>query len=133
MVGKFRIVSEIAEDQHDWGHGHWISHPPSMGAKQLTVLEGTIVPGQGHSFHKHPDQEEVLYVVAGKVEQWIDKEKQILGPGDAAFIPAGTVHASFTVGQTDAKVIAIFSPSVGEVGFEMVGMADQAPWTHLRS
>jgi quercetin dioxygenase-like cupin family protein len=132
LVGSFRIVSEIERDEHDWGHGHWISHPPSTGAKQLTVLEATIIPGQGHSFHKHPDQEEVLYVGSGKVEQWINKQKTILGPGDAAFIPAGTVHASFTVGQTDAKVIAIFSPSVGGIGFEMVGVANEAPWKNLR-
>lgn len=132
MTYKFRIAEEIHPDQHDWGTGRWVSHPPSTDAKQLTVLEGTIVPRQGHSFHKHPDQEEVLYVISGRIEQWIDREKRILGPGDAAFVPAGTVHATFNIGQSDAKVVAIFGPCIGSAGFEMVGVADQSPWKELR-
>ncbi len=59
----------------------WLSHPPSTGAKQLTVFEATLAPGKGHSYHKHPDQEEVLYVVSGEIEQWIDQEQRFLGPG----------------------------------------------------
>ena len=133
MTSQFRIASEIKSDKHDWGIGRWVNNPPSTGSKQLTVLEGTIVPGRGHSFHKHPDQEEVLYVVAGKVEQWIDREKRILGPGDAAFIQAGVVHATFNVSQSEAKVVAIFGPCIGDVGFEMVSVADEDPWRGLRT
>lgn len=43
----------------------WVSHPASTGAKLTTVIEATIRPGQGHSFHRHPDQEEVVYIIAG--------------------------------------------------------------------
>lgn len=107
--------------------------PPSTGAKRFTVIDGTFGPGQGHNFHKHPDQEEVMYVVAGKAEQWVDKEKRLLGPGDAAFIPAGVVHASFNVGQNDAQIVAIFGPSVGANGFEAVDVAGEAPWKGLRA
>ena len=75
----------------------------------------------------------MLYVVAGKVEQWIDREKRILGPGDAAFIQAGVVHATFNVSQSEAKVVAIFGPCIGDVGFEMVSVADEDPWRGLRT
>ena len=92
----------------------------------------TLKPGKGHDFHKHPDQEEVIYCVAGKVEQWIDRAKSILGPGDSAFIPAGMVHASFNVGSGEAKVVAILGPCVGEIGYELVDMAQEAPWKDMR-
>ncbi|WP_210184087.1 cupin domain-containing protein [Bradyrhizobium centrolobii] len=69
--------------------------------------------GKGHNFHKHPNQEEVVLVVAGTVEQWIDREKRILSPGDSAFIPADVVHASFNAGDQPAKIIAILGPASG--------------------
>jgi Cupin domain len=40
----------------------------------------------------------VILVVTGEVEQWVDRDKRILRPGDCAFIPAGVVHASFNTG-----------------------------------
>lgn len=110
----------------------WVSHPASTGAKLTTVIEATIRPGQGHSFHRHPDQEEVVYIIAGTVEQWVDREKRLLGPGDAAFIPAGRVHASFNAGDTDVRMLAKFSPCVGE-GFESIEVSGEAPWKELRA
>ncbi len=116
----------------EWGQLRWLSHPPSTNAKQLTVIDVTLAPGMGHSFHKHPDQEEVLYVVAGSVEQWVDREKSLLGFGDSAFIPPGMVHASFNIGETDAKLVAILGPCVGAAGYELVDVAHEAPWNTIR-
>ncbi len=72
-----------------------------------------------------------MFVVDGRIEQWIDKEKRILGPGDSAFIPPGVVHATFNAGDNKAKVLAIFGPCLGD-GFEMIDMSDEAPWKTLR-
>jgi quercetin dioxygenase-like cupin family protein len=126
------IAKETKPEVLDWGRLAWLSNPPSTGARQLTVIDVTLSPGKGHDFHKHPDQEEVIYAVSGKVEQWIDKEKRILAPGDAAFIPAGTVHASFNIGDGEAKVVAILGPCLGSIGYELVDVAGEAPWKDLR-
>jgi quercetin dioxygenase-like cupin family protein len=132
MSGKFVIARETRPDVLDWGKMGWMSNPPTTSAKQLTVIDVTLGPGKGHDFHKHPDQEEVIFVVAGKVEQWVDRQKRILGPGDSAFIPAAMVHASFNVGDKDAKIVAILGPCVGPTGYELVDVAGEAPWKTLR-
>lgn len=132
MSGKFMMSAQTDPEVLDWGSLRWMSHPPSTGAKDLTVIEVNITPGQGHNFHKHPDQEEVIYVISGSVEQWLDQEKRILGPGDSVFIGADVVHASFNVGETDAKLLAILGPCVGDQGYELVDVADQSPWKDLR-
>jgi quercetin dioxygenase-like cupin family protein len=132
MPGKFVIASETKPEVLDWGRLGWLSNPPTTGAKQLTVIDVTLSPGKGHDFHKHPDQEEVILVIAGRVEQWVDREKRILGPGDSAYIPADVVHASFNVGDGEAKVAAILGPCVGEIGYELVDVAGEAPWKTLR-
>jgi quercetin dioxygenase-like cupin family protein len=133
MAGKFVIAKETPPEVLDWGQLRWMSNPPSTDARQLTVIDVTLTPGKGHNFHKHPDQEEVIYVVAGKVEQWVDRERRILGPGDCAYIPANVVHASFNVGDGDAKVVAILGPCIGEIGYALVDVAGEAPWKDLRN
>lgn len=132
MPGKFVIAKENEVKVADFGTSSQLCDPPSTGAKQLTVIDVSFDPAKGHNFHKHPNQEEVLLVIAGKVEQWIDREKRILGPGDSAFIPADVVHASFNAGDQPAKIVAILGPCVGPVGYEVVDVANETPWKTLR-
>jgi quercetin dioxygenase-like cupin family protein len=110
----------------------WISHPPNTQAKYLTVIEVKLDPGGGHNFHKHPDQEEVISVVAGEIEQWLETKKTTLKPGDSIFIPPDVVHASFNVSSQPAKLMVVLAPCVGENGYELVDVSGEAPWSTLR-
>ena len=132
MAGKFVPSAGVEREKLDWGTLGWLSRPSSTGAKNLTVIDVELLPGFGHNFHKHPQQEEVIYVVDGEIEQWVDQEKRILKSGDSVFIGADVVHASFNVSDEPAKLIAILGPCVGEGGYELVDMSDQAPWNTLR-
>jgi quercetin dioxygenase-like cupin family protein len=96
------------------------------------VIEVNLTPDHGHNFHKHPDQEEVIYVIEGQVEQWLEQNKRVLGPGDSIFIPKDVVHASFNTGKTTAKLLAILAPAVTAAGYVSVEVGDQAPWNSLR-
>ncbi len=132
MTGKFVIANEAELEDIGWGRSRWLSNRPATGAKQLLVSDLALYPGKGHDFHKHPDQEEMVYVLAGTIEQWIDREKRNLGTGDSAFIPADVVHATFNVGEADARLLVILGPCVGTTGYEVVDMSDVAPWKTLR-
>ena len=132
MSGRFMLRSETPAEELEWGRLRWMSHPPSTGAGPLTVIEVNSSPGESHDFHKHPDQEEVIYVISGEVEQWLGQEKKILGPGDSVFIGADVVHASFNIGQSEAQLLAILGPCVGDQGYELVDVASEAPWKDLR-
>ncbi len=131
MSGQFVTASDTQREQLNWGSLGWMSRP-ALGAKDLTVIEVTLNPDGGHNFHKHPEQEEVIYVIEGVVEQWLNQEKRILHPGDAVFIPADVVHASFNSGTGGAKMLAILGPCVGEGGYVSVEVGDQTPWNSLR-
>jgi quercetin dioxygenase-like cupin family protein len=133
MPGKFVMARDVEIRVDDFGTSSWLCNPLITGAQRLTVVEVTFAPGKGHNFHKHPDQEEVILVTAGKVEQWVDREKRVLGPGDCAFIPAGVVHATFNDVDQPAKIVAILGPSVGPTGYEVVEVAGDAPWRTLRT
>jgi quercetin dioxygenase-like cupin family protein len=132
MNGKFILGPAVEREQLAWGELGWISRPASTGAEAITVIEVTLNAGQGHNFHKHPDQEEVIYVMAGQIEQWLERDNQLLKPGDSIFIPADVVHASFNTGREPAKLMVVLGPCVGAGGYEVVEVADQPPWNTLR-
>jgi quercetin dioxygenase-like cupin family protein len=132
MSGKFVFSSEAERETLDWGTLGWMSRPATTGARDLVVIEVNLLPGRGHNFHKHPDQEEVIYVLEGEVEQWLEQEHRILRPGDAVFIDADVVHASFNVSSAPARLLAILGPCVGEGGYVSVEMGEREPWKGLR-
>ena len=132
MAGTFVTRATLEQTNLDWGSTAFVSNPGATGAKQLTVMEVILTPGNGHNFHKHPDQEEVIYVIEGKIEQWLENARRELGPSEAVFIPADVVHASFNIGTKPAKLHVTLSPCVGESGYDVVDVADQAPWNTLR-
>ena len=131
--GLFLSAGEVARDQLDWGQMAWFSRPADTGTDAFVVIEVTLDPGYGHNFHKHPLQAETIYVMDGQIEQWLHTESRILRPGDAVFIPADLVHASFSTGSVPAKLLVVLGPAIGEGGYELVDVSAEAPWNTLRS
>jgi quercetin dioxygenase-like cupin family protein len=94
-----------------WGKHWWLSEPPLTGTKLLTLVRVTMRPGTGHRFHYHPAREEIIYVVEGVAEQWVDREKRQLKAGEIAFIPKKVVHAIFNSSPRPMSFLAILSPA----------------------
>ncbi len=132
MVGKFVMAKDTRPEELNWARLGWISNPPKTGAEQLTVIEIMLAPGKGHNFHKHLKQEQVSYVLDGTIEFWVNHNKRVLGPGDSVFIPVNTVHAFYNIGDTDAKLIAMFGPCDGPIGYEFIDVSDMTPWKSMR-
>jgi quercetin dioxygenase-like cupin family protein len=132
MSGKFISSREVDREEAGWGSLAWFSGPIVSNAKSLVVIEVTLNPPGAHSFHKHPNQEEVIYVIEGEIEQWVDGEKRILRPGDSAFIAADVVHASFNTSSRIARLLAILGPCIGPEGYELVDVANQEPWQSFK-
>ena len=132
MNAQYRYGNEITRDALNWGELRWISRPADNRTKNITEILVTLEPGFGHDFHFHPHQEEVLYVLEGEVEQWLETGKRTLKAGDAVFVGPGVVHASFNEKKTNARFLVVLSPSVGEGGYEIEEVAAQAPWNGLR-
>ena len=132
MSGRLITSSDVVRHQFDWGEAGWMSRPELTESRALCVMDVPINPGGGHAFHRHPDQDEVIWVREGRVEQWLERDKRELGPGEAVFIPKDVVHASYTVGDQPAKLSVILGPTAGEGGYEVVDVFAEEPWASLR-
>ena len=127
----FRPAGAIERQQHDWGVFAQVSGPRD-GLDGIVAIEATFLPGKCHDFHRHPGQEEVIYVVEGTIEQWLEQEKLVLSAGDSVVIPESAVHATFNDGDAPARIIAILSPAVGDDGYGLEDVAGDEPWASLR-
>jgi quercetin dioxygenase-like cupin family protein len=93
-MSSFVKQSDVRQEDFDWGRIGWRLTPES-GAKQLVVMDVTLEPGEGHAFHRHPGQEEMIIVKEGRITQFLERDSTTLGPLDSVFIEAGVVHASY--------------------------------------
>ena len=95
-VGKARV--EFAP----WGKHWWLSQPGLTDTKQLTLVRVRMRPGAGHQFHYHPTREEIIYIVDGVAEQWVDREKRRLKAGGDRLHPEeGRARDSQSVEEAD--------------------------------
>jgi quercetin dioxygenase-like cupin family protein len=131
-MSRFVMAGDRQHQTFDWGVLDWRCVPALTGSRHLTVVDVALEPGFGHDFHKHPDQEEMIVVTSGRIEQWIETERRELAPGDSVYIDRDVVHASFTLGEETARLEVVLGPAVGENGYELVDMSAEEPWRSLR-
>ena len=132
MNARFLFSKDIPLNDVGWARMGWISRPSDTGSNNITQILILLDPGFGHYFHHHPRQEEIIYVLEGEIEHWLETEKRTLKTGDGAFIGMGTVHGTFNVSEQIARLLVVLSPCVTEGGYEVVDVSGDAPWNALR-
>ncbi len=131
-MSTFVKQAGMVVDHLDWGDIGWRARPENTGCKTFVIMDVSLDPGFGHDFHKHPEQDEMIIVKAGQIEQWIAEEHTILEVGDSVYLDADVVHASFNVGSETAHLQVILAPSVGDEGYQLVDVSSEQPWASLR-
>ena len=91
-----------------WGVLRWIAGGEIANATGLTLGRVIIKAGHANPRHAHPGCEEVLYLLAGRLEHTLGDETHILEPGDAITIAAGVFHNAKALGEKDAEMIVAF-------------------------
>ncbi len=129
---RFVTLADALKEEYKGRTNYWLCRPGVVEAEKLQVCQATLPPGEGHNFHTHPELEEMIYVLSGEIEQWVEKEARVLKPGDSAHIPAGIVHATFNASSEDAVILAILSPG-SSTGPFLVDVSGEEPWKSLRA
>lgn len=70
----------------------WLVTKDSVGAKQGVFGVTVFPPGAHHQLHRHPNAEEVEYLVSGHGTAYVDDDGIELGPGEAVFVPRNAYH-----------------------------------------
>jgi len=122
----------MAVESSPWGPHEWLSRPGITAAEQLLLVRVRMPPGRAHQYHRHPAMEEIIYVLEGTAEQWVDRDRRVLGPGESAHIPRDVVHGTYNAGQDALVFLAILSPAAAP-GPALIDMHLEEPWRTLRT
>lgn len=86
-------------------------HPDRQPAEiRYSLAHALLGPGESSTEHCL-NSSEVYYIIAGQGRMSIDKEKRMVAPGAAIYIPPGTVQSIENTGSEPLAFICIVDPA----------------------
>jgi quercetin dioxygenase-like cupin family protein len=118
-VRDMQIVDHERQPSEEWRPGVMTRMRISAvtGAVQLCLFEQWCEPGKGAPTHLHA-VEEVLTVLQGEAEVWIENERSAMKAGQSVIVPAGRKHGFRNTGSHTLHVQATLAAPVFEASFE---------------
>lgn len=111
--------AQASRKETDWGQLCWLANREIGNAEGLTFGRVRINRGKSNPRHRHDNCEEVLYLLAGKLDHSLGDDSFVLEPGDTLIIPPNTPHAAVSIGAEDADMIVAYNSA--ERGFQLEG------------
>lgn len=106
-----------------WGRLVWTASGSLGNSQTMSVGRVTIRAGMENPRHRHPNCDEILHLLSGRLEHDQDGASCILEPGDTVCIPKGVWHQARALGGEDAQIVICFdSPNrLTEVDSSVMG------------
>ena len=113
------IIDHDGQDKEEWRPGVTTRMRVSTqtGANQLCVFEQWCDPGLGAPTHLHA-VEEILTVLSGTAEVWLDDRRYDMTAGQSLVIPAGHKHGFTNTGERALHVQAILASPGFEAAYD---------------
>ena len=109
MKTSVRTAAEAHRIEEDWGSLTWLAGQKIGNAEGLTLGRVVIRKGMSNPRHSHPNCEEALYLLAGRLRHTMGNEEVILDKGDTIVLDAGVPHNATSIGEEDADMIVAYS------------------------
>jgi quercetin dioxygenase-like cupin family protein len=92
----------------------------STGARRIILLSSELPPGKVHLLHRHPNAEQIMYVLKGSCIALSEEEPVRLKEGDAVFIAQGEWHGIRNDTDEPAVTLVIYAGAgtLEEAGYE---------------
>ena len=91
-----------------------LRHDLGVSGREAIQVRVDLAPGVAFPTHSHPG-EEIAYVIEGLLEYQLEGRPPVtLKPGEALFIPAGTMHSAKNVGTDNAAELATYLVEKGK-------------------
>lgn len=117
---RFTVAAVVrAKDQQEleqeWGKIIWYVSGPLGNSEALTTGVAIIAPGKANPRHFHPNTDEVLHVLSGRIRHTMNDVTVEMGPGDTVSIPRGVYHNATNLGSEPAVLAISFNTAWREV------------------
>ena len=127
---RMRKIEHAAQPLEDWREGVKTRMHVSAcnGATQLCIFEQWVAPALGAPEHQHP-VEEVLTVLSGEADVWIDDTHTALTNGQSVVVPALKMHGFRNTGSETLHMHAVLAAPIFEASYDGSGPSMRR-WAH---
>ena len=80
------------------------------GARNQSLAEAWLEPGQATERHYHARSEELYVLLDGTAEMEVEGDRRAVGPGDAVLIPPGAWHQIRAGGDRPVRFLCCCAP-----------------------
>lgn len=108
-------VAETPVEQHAWGRIVWLANRSIFQTSEQTLGYVEIDPGQTNYRHRHPNCEEVLLLLEGRLDHWVGSQLVALEAGSALRIAAKVVHWATNPSSSVARMIVAYPTGQREI------------------
>jgi oxalate decarboxylase/phosphoglucose isomerase-like protein (cupin superfamily) len=97
----------------------WLVTKDTVGASKTVFGVTFFPPGSKHELHRHPNAEEVEYLISGSGIAYVDADAVGMGPGDAVFVPQNAYHGFENTSDAEAVMAWYYAgaASLDDAGF----------------
>ena len=95
-------------------------HPSVHGARNQSLAEATVFPGQRTCLHRHRVTEEIYHVIEGTGRMTLGGERFEVAVGDSVLIPPGTPHCIEAIGPSALRILCACSPAYAHDDTELI-------------
>ncbi|MBC7234297.1 MAG: cupin domain-containing protein [Chloroflexi bacterium] len=105
----------------------WLVTRDTLGANNLSMAVMRCEPGAVvRPLHAHRATEELVYILEGQGEVWVEGEVAAVQAGDAVLFPPDAKHMTRNTGDTTLVALAIFSPPTTPESYVLY--EEEQPW-----
>lgn len=109
MKNTLKKKSEHQIVSTEWGRLEWYVSAEIGNSETMTVGKCVLNPGQANGRHLHPNCDEILQVLKGKIiHSWNDEEFE-MNEGDVIAIPSGVFHNARNITDDVVELAISFS------------------------
>jgi len=113
--GGITVLADVLVEPQTWGRLEWMVSGAIGNSDTLTVGKCFIRPGEQNPVHHHPNCDEVLHVIKGRIRHRVGAEYVEMTTGDTISIPKGAIHNALNIGDTECELLICFDTAAREV------------------
>ena len=94
----------------EWGELSWFANAALGNTQEVTVGRCTLNPGMGNPRHYHPNCDEILTVLKGRIRHTGPGGEPLeMSEGDTVTIPPNIWHRAENIGEGHAVLLVVFN------------------------
>jgi mannose-6-phosphate isomerase-like protein (cupin superfamily) len=116
MTNTVPVIRQDGEGEHLWFAGGGLFTIKASAAETgsaFVLWEDREVRGKPTPLHRHPNEDETLYVLEGEILVHLNGEEHLVGEHGVFVAPRGVPHAFLVISET-ARLLTLQTPGTGE-------------------